>query len=253
MKMLKTGLRGFLGVAFGFICLLFQPVAWGMQAVVLESNVKALPAGTLLQADAVLSVAKSGVVTVVAENGSMKTIRGPYRGAWLLASESIDGLADVKAALGRLLTARSEDTSTLGTVRRLGSSTEWLPAHAKQGWNVVSAEHEGVQCIVPSQRVQLLRQNSQGAELAALRKADSTYQPIHWSENAAFAVWPDSVPIQSEDIYLLRRTGSSIPYRLQIIELAPGFAQSAPVYQLATLLAHRCVVQATLLKHAENL
>lgn len=250
--MLKTGLRVFLGVVFGFASL-FTSVAWAMQAVVLESNDKAFPPGTRLQADAVLNVGKSGVLTVVAENGTMKTIRGPYRGAWLIANESIDDFENVKAALGRILTARSEDSSTLGTVRRLGSSTKWLRAHANHGWNVLSAEHDGAQCIVPNQAVQMLRQNADGAESALLRKSDLAYQPINWSENAAFAFWPASVPVRNEGIYLLRRNGSSIPYRLKIIELAPGFMQSAPVYQLAILLAHNCTVQASLLKHVENL
>lgn len=242
-----------IALAFSLLSMILQTATWAQQAVVLESNVKSFPAGTLLEATKVLRLAKSDTVLVIAENGTMTTIRGPHQGTWLLQQKAPADSANVKAALGRLLAARSEDTSTLGTVRRLSGSTAWLQAHARQGWNLVSAEHDGVQCILPNQPVRLLRKNPGQAESARLRQTDSSYQPLHWVQNASFVDWPATVPLQHGGIYLLRRVGSSIPYRVQIKEMAPEFTQTAPAYQMALLLSNHCTVQATLLQYAANL
>lgn len=222
------------------------------QFVVIESTAKNISVGAMLSPEFVVSLRNQEQLTVIAQTGQAHVVKGPYRGALgAINSPQLDA-ANLSLALGRLINQRKEDTSTLGTVRRLGASTEWLTAQDNQTWRLISAEHDGVQCIVPGQPVLLIRKDSQVFEQAQLRAVDGENHTLQWEKGQSSVRWPAQVPFADGRVYLLRRNGSSIPYRLQLRELDSEFATTAVEYQLATLLARNCAVQAAWVTHAKN-
>lgn len=237
------------------LMLVLPLLAFAQQHVVVESSVGSIPVGSNLAASTSLDLSAGQVLSLIAESGELKVITGPYMGLLSAQSEAVKQDADkgaVSLALRRLISARRDETSALGAVRRLGASLDWLQPHAANGWNVVSAEHDGVQCVVQDQPFQLIRRNLD-AEQAQLRSTTDNYIALSWLENSVTAQWPSKLTVKADAVYLLRRAGVSIPYRIQIKQLDATILTTAPAFQVASLMAHRCGVQAELARHAAGL
>jgi hypothetical protein len=180
-------------------------------------------------------------------------LKGPYRGKLIgLKSQQAESV-NIGQVLGRILSERSDDLRTLGTVRRFVASTDWFLAQNNQSWNLISAEHDGIQCVVSGEPYQLVRKRSSLTEQAQLRASDGVYQPLLWSADQSFAPWPASLTVEEGRVYLLRRNGGSIPYRLQFRILDANFKQAAPVFQMATLISRNCLLQAKWIQRAAGL
>lgn len=239
--------------AIFFVLMAMVPrLACSQQFVVLDSSAKKIVIGASVGAHDVIKLARLESLTVISESGEMKEVKGPFNDTLTASTALVEKAAAVKQALGRLLTERTEESLTLGTVRRLSATTAWLAPFAQKSLNVVSAEHDGVQCVLPGIRLNLLRQATQ-PEIAQLREVPGEYLAFGWAENEYITPWPESVLVQDAGVYLLRRTGTSIPYRVKIRLLSENFTQTAPSYQVGALLAYKCLVQAEMARHAANL
>lgn len=231
-------------LVLGLVCSVAAQAVWAQQMVVIQSAASALPVGKSLDANSVLELGASQSITLIAESGQIRQIKGPYKGqvgAFNALKTSKDSAA--RQAMSRLISARAEDNFTLGTVRRQQASMDWLQPSGAEGWNIVSAEHDGVQCVFANQPLGVIRQNK-GLELAQVRSAIGDYLSIQWAENQAMTDWPKNLPVVDGGVYLIRRTGNSIPYKLVLKKMDMALLQTAPAYQAAVLIGQQCWVQA---------
>jgi len=223
------------------------------QFVVIESTATKINVGAMLSPEFNLELNNQEKLTLISEAGEVHVMKGPFRGSLgKLQSQQADP-ASIGMVLGRILNARSDDLRTLGTVRRLGSSINVFLAQDNQAMNLVSAEHDGVQCVVSGQPIQLVREQPEVGEQAQLRVADGAYQPLGWPAGQTLAQWPAQIPVEDGRVYLLRRSTGSIPYRLQFRTFDASFVQASPAFQMATLISRNCVVQAKWIQNASGL
>ncbi len=223
------------------------------QFVVIESTATKFAVGAQLEPQFNLELSNREKLTLISEAGELHVMTGPYRGSLSTLQSQSNDPASIGLVLGRILSERSDDLRTLGTVRRLGASVDWFLTHNNQAWNLISAEHDGVQCVVSGQPIQLVRKNGQLEEFAQLRVADGVYQPFGWSVGQSLAAWPQQIPVEDGRVYLLRRSAGSIPYRIQFRKLDTNFANTSPAFQMATLIGRNCMVQAKWIQHAAGL
>lgn len=214
------------------------------QFVVIESTATKINVGALLNPEFNLELNNQEKLTLISETGELHVMKGPFRGNLGKLQSQQSDKASLGLVLGRILNERSDDLRTLGTVRRLGNSINVFLAQDNRVMNLVSAEYDGVQCVVSGQPVQLVREQPKVDEQAQLRVADGAYQPLGWSAGQMLAQWPAQIPVEDGRVYLLRRSTGSIPYRLQFRKLDASFVQASPAFQMATLISRNCVVQA---------
>ena len=223
------------------------------QFVVIESTTTKIVVGAMLNPEFNLELSNQEKLTLISETGEVHLMKGPFRGSLgKLQSQPADK-AKIGLVLGRILNERSDDLRTLGTVRRLGASIHVFLAQDNRAMNLVSAEYDGVQCVVSGQPVQLVREQPEVDEQAQLRVADGAYQPLGWPAGQMLAQWSAQVPVEDGRVYLLRRSTGSIPYRLQFRKLDASFVQASPAFQMATLISRNCVVQAKWIQNAAGL
>jgi len=127
------------------------------QFVVIESTATKFAVGALLEPQFNLELSNREKLTLISEAGELHVMTGPYRGSLSTLQSQSNDPASIGLVLGRILSERSDDLRTLGTVRRLGASVDWFLTHNNQAWNLISAEHDGVQCVVSGQPIQLVR------------------------------------------------------------------------------------------------
>ncbi|MCE2747054.1 MAG: hypothetical protein LW710_14295 [Burkholderiales bacterium] len=240
-------------IVFTTLLILLALNSHAQQFVVIESSAKNITVGAILDPQFNLELRNQEKLTLIAQTGEAHVVTGPYRGALGSLKSQLAESVNVRLVLGRILSERSDNVRTLGTVRRLVASTDWFLTQNNQAWNLISAEHDGIQCVVPGGPLQLVRKRSPLAEQAQLRASDGFYQPVQWDSDQSHAPWPVNVPVEEGRVYLLRRNVGSIPYRIQFRVLDADLGQASPAFQMATLISRNCLLQAKWIQNAAGL
>src|SRR5947209_17135949 len=133
------------------------PVA--AQVVVVEARGVSLKQGDVIDDATPRKLEDGQMVTLVAENGSILTLRGPFD----QAPSAGGGGIDVGSALGALTTGNSRNVA--GVVRSAAVDvrlpTPWL----------IDVSHAGVACLRPGEKPVLWRASDGGATLTDIGRA----------------------------------------------------------------------------------
>jgi len=213
------------------LALLFTTIpARAAEFVVVESSSLALALGTVISGSISLSSGES--VTLMDGMGTLYRQTGPFEGSFV-AAEGKSGANTIRVLSG-LLADNATDTTTLGAIRNVNGQVAG-------DLNLLSGETAGDQCVASSPHLGIWRASGDGQETASLRLVGGKGADVSWGKGETVASWPGAVPVESGGIYLLRRSGASIPYKIDL-QVIPNV--SDPIAGIALMAEAGCTLQA---------
>lgn len=186
--------------ALAFAALIFGTASAAMAAelVVVEARGVGLKQGDVIDDAKPLTLKDGQLVTLVAENGSILTLRGPYD----QAPSASSGGVDVASAIGALTTGKAQNVA--GVVR--SASTD---VHLPSPW-LVDVSHPGVACLRGGEQPVLWRASDAGGGTLTMVPADRSWR--------AQTQWPAGSPtLQTKTVI-----GGASPPRLTRRTSQPG-------------------------------
>jgi hypothetical protein len=169
------------------------------------------------------------MVTLVAENGSILTLRGPYD----QAPTGGKGGVDVASALGALTTGKAENVA--GVVRSANADVR-LPSP----W-LVDVSHAGVACLRSGDQPVLWRASDAGSGTLTMMPSDRSWRAqAPWPAGSPILQAPGNFPIKDGRTYLADFGGK--PVAVTLTQIPPKVA--SPRMQAAWMLEKGCVAQA---------
>ena len=167
-------------------------------------------------------------MTLVAENGSILTLRGPYNQAPADGS----GGVDVALALDAIVTGKSRNVA--GVIRTAAADT-LLP----DPW-LVDLSHPGIACLRRGETPVFWRASDTGSVLTMMPSDRSWRGQTRWPAGSPTMAAPASFTIKEGRTYLADFGGK--PVAVTLTRLSP--ALSNPRMQAAWMLEKGCVAQA---------
>ena len=169
------------------------------------------------------------MVTLVAEDGSILTLRGPYD----QAPTGGKGGVDVASALGALTTGKAQNVA--GVVRSANTEIR-LP----DPW-LVDVSHPGVACLRAGEQPVLWRQSDAGNGTLTMMPADRSWRAqAPWPVGSPTLQTPNTFPIKDGRTYLADFGGK--PIAVTLTQIPPKV--TSPRMQAAWMLEKGCVAQA---------
>src|SRR5579862_3901376 len=138
-----------------------------------------------------INLADGQMVTLVAEDGSILTLRGPSNQA---PSGATGGGVDVASALGALATGKAQNVA--GVVRSANTDVR-LPSP----W-LVDVSHPGVACVRPGELPVLWRQTDAGGNLTLMPSDRSWRAQAQWPAGSPILQAPSAFPVKEGRTYL---------------------------------------------------
>jgi hypothetical protein len=170
------------------------------------------------------------MVTLVAEDGSILTLRGPYDQT---PTGGGSGGVDVANALGALAAGKAEDVA--GVVR--SANTE---VHLPAPW-LVDVSHPGVACLRPGEQPVLWRASDAGSGTLTMMPSDRSWRAqAPWPAGSPTLQAPGNFPIKDGRTYLADFGGK--PVAVTLTQIPPKVTN--PKMQAAWMLEKGCVAQA---------
>ena len=176
------------------------------------------------------------MVTLVAEDGSILTLRGPYDQAPAGGGSGVD----VASALDALTTGKSRNVT--GVIRSAN-----LDVHLPSPW-LVDVSHPGVACLRLGDQPVLWRASGSGGARLTMMPADRSWRAqTEWPAGSPTLQAPSNFPIKDGRTYLADFGGK--PIAVTLTQIPPKVTN--PRMQAAWMLEKGCVAQAeALLKTA---
>ncbi len=195
---------------------------------------------SLKQGDAVdaakpIKLEDGQMVTLVADDGSILTLRGPYDQA---PSGGTGGI-DVASALGALATGKAQNVA--GVVRSANAEV-----HLPGPW-LVDVSHPGVVCVRQGEQPVLWRQSDAGNGMLTMMPADRSWRAqTQWPAGSPTMQTPATFPVKDGRTYLVDFGGK--PVAVTLTQIPPKVTN--PRMQAAWMLEKGCVAQAEALLKA---
>ena len=216
--------------ALAFAALIFgtASAATAGELVVVEARGVSLKQGDVLDDAKPIKLEDGQLVTLVAENGSILTLRGPYDQAPAAGS----GGVDVASALGALTTGSARNVA--GVVR-----TAAVDVHLPGPW-LVDLSHPGVACLRKDETTVFWRASDAGGVLTMTPSDRSWRGQTQWPAGSPTMAVPASFPIKDGRTYLADFGGK--PVAVTLTQIPPKVTN--PRMQAAWMLEKGCVAQA---------
>jgi hypothetical protein len=169
------------------------------------------------------------MVTLVAEDGSILTLRGPYD----QSPTGGKGGVDVASALGALTTGKAQNVA--GVVRSANTDVH-LPAP----W-LVDVSHPGVACVRQGEQPVLWRQSDAGGGVLTMMPSDRSWRAqTEWPTGSPTLQTPNTFPVKDGRTYLV--DFGAKPVAVTLTQIPPKVTN--PKMQAAWMLEKGCVAQA---------
>jgi hypothetical protein len=217
--------------ALALAALILGPASAAVAAelVVVEARGISLKQGDVIDDANIVTLKDGQLLTLVAENGSILTLRGPYD----QTPASGTGGVDVASALGALTTGGARNVA--GVVRSAAADVH-LPAP----W-LVDVSHPGVACLHAGDKPVLWRASDAGSGTLTMMPADRSWRAqTQWPTGSPILQAPSNFPIKDGRTYLADFGGKPVAVTLTQI---PPKVKSARM-QAAWMLEKGCVAQA---------
>ena len=194
--------RTLLGLLLCSIFLLFAQPARAGQFVVIDSTDPALAPGQVVAAGKTVAVAAGATATLIADDGALVTLSGPFSGIPNAAGGAAgsQGLAD---ALARLVSPGDASTQKMGAIRSFAGRTPpdiWL----------VDVTRTGGHCVISGAPVTLWREKAKSkADLTIKPLPNGERQKITWAAGANTLALPGGIAVEDGTKLLVRGVGKS--------------------------------------------
>jgi len=222
-------MRRMIGVVAGLVLLGAAAPAWASALVVMEARGVALKPGETIEDSKTLTLKDGEQLLLLADDGSVLTIRGPYEG-----TAAGSGKVGVVQALDAL-TTRTAQRNVAGVVR--DASVE---VHLPSPW-LVDVSHPGAACVQDGQRPIFWRASGQSNALTIMPSDRSWRAEAPWPAGSATLQAPDYFPVRDGRTYLAS-FGEGKPVAVTINMLPPSLGNAR--MQAAWMLEKGCVAQA---------
>ncbi len=169
------------------------------------------------------------MLTLVADDGSILTLRGPYNDP----PSGGKGGIDVASALGALSTGKAQNVA--GVVRSANIEVR-LPSP----W-LIDISHPGIACVRPDEQPVLWRQGDAGSGTLTLMPSDRSWRAqAPWPAGSPTMQAPSNFPVKEGRTYLADFGGK--PVAVTLTQIPPKVTN--PKMQAAWMLEKGCVAQA---------
>lgn len=226
------------------ICL--PSLALAAELVVIESTSADYAAGEILGDEARIVLDESAEVTLIAEDGTIILLSGPYDG--LPKNDETRDASAALDALGQLVGKAEADAGDIGGIRGIDANDEFLADdvedHRTSPW-LLHAGITGAQCFkADAQDNGYWREQSHSDELLQVKRlASGETVVIPWPAGDNMLSWPDSLPLNAGEMYLLRR-GEELRSTNLLLHEIPATVGNDGAALVAFLAAEGCISQA---------
>jgi hypothetical protein len=203
--------------------------ATAAELVVVEARNVELKQGETVDGSKPLTLKEGQAVTLIADDGTILTLRGPYDRA------PGSGGVNVSEAL-EALTTKNAVRNVAGVVRT-GEGAVRLPSP----W-LVDVSHPGTACVRPGEKPVLWRdRGAGGGDKITVMPADRSWlASTEWPRGSATMLAPSNFPIRDGRTYLVDFGDKAVAVTLSEISPAAG----NPRMQAAWMVEKGCVAQA---------
>ncbi len=230
-----------------FLAFLWVAMAQGAfagQLIVIDSTTPELVPGQVVDGSKVLGVAAGARVTLIAEDGRVTTLKGPFSGR-PGAGSGVPGGSGLIGSLSRLVAGRSADSGSLAAMRGSGGAD---PADA---WAVNLVRSVNV-CVRPGATPVLRRKKSGVAKVLTIKAVpDGAEKSVEWPAGSDRIGWPGGLALKDGGRYLARissrkslagMSGRSTETTL-VVHLVPGGLPN-DAHRAAWMAENGCIGQA---------
>lgn len=226
------------------ICL--SSTALTAEVVVIESTSADYPVGEILDADMKIVLGEDVAIMLIAEDGMIISLAGPYTGP--ADNEGTPGVRGALDALGRLVGYAETEAGDIGGVRGAATGEEFLAQeiddHRPSPWLLHTAI-TGPQCVRAG--VEDLRywreQNDADERLEVKRVTSGESVIIAWQAGDNTVTWPATLPLLVDEMYLLR-FGDQLRSTNLLVREVPASVGDGGIAMVAFLAAKGCLSQA---------
>ncbi len=234
-------------VLASFLAFLWVAMAQGAfagQLIVIDSTAPELLPGQVVDGSKVLGIAAGARVTLIAEDGQVTTLKGPFTGR-PGAGRGVPGGSGLIGSLSRLVGGPSAASGALGVMR---GSRGADPADA---WavNLVRSVHV---CVRAGATPVLRRKKSRAAKILTVRALpDGAEKSVEWPAGSDRIGWPKGLALTDGSRYLARVSSKATLAGMRgrttettlIVHLVPGGLPS-DAHRAAWMADIGCVGQA---------
>ncbi|MBT3907119.1 MAG: hypothetical protein HOB79_10945 [Rhodospirillaceae bacterium] len=209
------------------------------QLVVIESSSPTIKNGQILDSAKPLSLGKDVKLTLIADDGQVTKLAGPFSGLPVAKSSSAGGASAsggtrMIAMLSRLVGPKSMDQSSIGTVRSGVGSPPRNP------W-AIDVKRRGAHCVKAKSAKFWRTKSRKRAKFSVLPMPGGPKVKVKWPKRTELLKWPGSVPLTDGAAYKIKISG--MPTKTINIHLAPSNLPT-PAHGAAWMVGKGCMVQA---------
>ena len=237
-------MRPVLASFLAFLWVAMAEGAFAGQLIVIASTAPELVPGQVVDGSKVLGVAAGARVTLIAEDGQVTTLKGPFTGR-PRAGPGVPGGAGLMGSLSRLVGGPSAASGALAVMR---GSRGADPADA---WAVQLVRSVNV-CVRAGATPVLRRKKSRMAKLLTVKALpDGAEKSVEWPAGSDRIGWPEGLALTDGGRYLARvssrkslagMSGRTTETTL-IVHLVPGGLPS-DAHRAAWMAENGCIGQA---------
>lgn len=230
--------------------------------VVFESQGGPMAPGDVVKGDSPLTLDAGQILTLIAEDGSVITLTGPFSGPPRPTAAANSGA--LSATLTQLLAASASSTSSLGASRKLVPTGAPAPVSAglSRGGSIggvadaippepwlLDTQTSGHRCVLDSGAVTFWRSEpSQGAEVKVSFAGENWTASTRWPGGYTRLAAPEGMPRRNGAVYTLDYAHNPVTLTLHVL---PSKISSVPVLA-AWMVEKGCSGQATALLRGQQ-
>lgn len=214
--------------------------AQARELVVVESTAPDLPAGRIIDGSAPLSLKAGMRVALVADDGKVIKLEGPFIGT--VSGGGAGGDRAVVAAISRLFDGGPAESASLGTFRGAGPQADGREASTADIF-AIDIRRTGTQCAATGGLPTLWRAETGRETTVTLQQLPGGPGGlVRFPAGVATAAWPAAVPVADDGEYLVRDAGDAWSNTLRLRILPASVAEGAS--GVAWLADNGCASQA---------
>jgi hypothetical protein len=218
-------------LAVGLALVLAWP-ALATPMIVVEARGGGLKPGMRIDSARSVKLVEGEKIVLVAPDGRMSTLRGPYSGP---AVRNAGSVQNPRVALAALIATRNDRASTVGAVRS-GANAAPLP----EPW-LIDISRGGDRCLKEGEKPVWWRPESLAEQAFSVFPVDRSWRADYvWKASTDRMTPPDIVGLDDLKTFIIRAGGQEYPVRVNII---PRDIDD-PLVVSAWMLEKACVQQA---------
>ena len=209
------------------------------QVIVLQSKVKGLRTGMMLQNSQKVSIPAGQNVVFVLPSGSTRTVSGPFKGA---ASQLTKGVARNKGlfdAVQKYVKDGGASRKTVGAVRSAIPSSGFNRGAVPFSWRAIPTTANGDICLERGASLAFARSRKSRAQAMTLVDMKTQQRDtVRFAAGESQAKWPGAVDARVGDYALILANGVTRKFRIRFVSPLPSKDDT-----LRVLHAQRCNAQ----------